>query len=46
MRSELVLAVLWMCSELRCPTRDLHIYLQKLIKERTNYAMKTKISLA
>jgi len=41
-----MLAALWMYSELRCPTRDLHIYLQKLIKERTSCTMETKISLA
>jgi len=41
-----MLATLWMYGELRCPARDLHIYLQKLIKEMTNYTMKTEISLA
>ena len=46
MRSELMLADLWMYGELRCPPRYLHIYLQKPIKERNNYTMKTKIPLA
>jgi len=46
MRSELMLDVAWMYGELRYPTRDLHIYLPKLSKERTGYTMKTKISLS
>jgi len=32
MRSEMMLATLWMYGELRFPERELHIYLQKLIK--------------
>ena len=41
-----MLDVAWMYGELRYPTRDLHIYLPKLSKERTGYTMKTKISLS